>query len=357
MSGNYYKILGLNKKATLGDIKIAYKKLALKYHPDRNQNNIVAEELFKKINEAYQLLSDPEKKILYDQKLDYGFSFESTSGNPPASNYYRHHHGRVEPLPNPVIKKMYIYLSFGLIILYALVYFGLKEIMQHAALESLEKAQLYYFDEGSVSKALLKLEEAFSNDSELVGANYLYGLILSEKLQNYQRALFYLNRAIKFSEKPHIPSLWERAKCNHKLEDKIMVAIDLQKILAVQANHLEANLLMGDLSLYEHLNYNESEKYYSNVLKNDSLNLEIKMEALIGKTIALYKQKDFRNSTKYIEKALKLQPNNGVVYYYLAFTKLESEHDTIAACNSFYKASSLGIKQADILIKRICENK
>ncbi len=64
---DYYEVLGLEKNASEDEIKKAFKKAALKYHPDRNQGDDAAEEKFKEINEAYQVLSDPEKKQRYDQ--------------------------------------------------------------------------------------------------------------------------------------------------------------------------------------------------------------------------------------------------------------------------------------------------
>ncbi len=66
MAEDYYKMLGLDKNATTEDIKKAYRKLALKWHPDKNPNNKAAEEKFKKISEAYAVLSDPKKKEEYD---------------------------------------------------------------------------------------------------------------------------------------------------------------------------------------------------------------------------------------------------------------------------------------------------
>jgi curved DNA-binding protein len=64
---DYYKILGVDRSAKEDEIKRAYRKLALKHHPDRNPNNPSAEEKIKEINEAYQVLSDPKKRSHYDQ--------------------------------------------------------------------------------------------------------------------------------------------------------------------------------------------------------------------------------------------------------------------------------------------------
>ena len=66
-SKDYYEVLGLQKGASDDEIKRAFRKLAIKYHTDKNQGNKEAEEKFKEINEAYQVLSDPEKKANYDR--------------------------------------------------------------------------------------------------------------------------------------------------------------------------------------------------------------------------------------------------------------------------------------------------
>ena len=68
---DYYEVLGVSKDASADDIKKAYRKMAMKYHPDRNPGDKEAEEKFKEIGEAYEVLSDADKKARYDQ---YGFA-------------------------------------------------------------------------------------------------------------------------------------------------------------------------------------------------------------------------------------------------------------------------------------------
>ncbi len=64
---DYYEILGISRQAEEEEIKKAYRKLALKYHPDRNPGDRHAEEKFKQAAEAYEVLRDPQKRALYDQ--------------------------------------------------------------------------------------------------------------------------------------------------------------------------------------------------------------------------------------------------------------------------------------------------
>ena len=72
---DYYEVLGLSKTATDDEIKKAYRKIAIKYHPDRNPGNKEAEEKFKEAAEAYDVLHDPQKRQQYDQ-----FGFEGLEG-------------------------------------------------------------------------------------------------------------------------------------------------------------------------------------------------------------------------------------------------------------------------------------
>ena len=82
---DYYETLGVSKSASKDEIKSAYRKLAMKYHPDRNPGDKKAEEKFKEISESYEILKDPQKKAAYDQ---YGHAaFSQGGGGSPGGGF------------------------------------------------------------------------------------------------------------------------------------------------------------------------------------------------------------------------------------------------------------------------------
>src|SRR5256714_8760262 len=87
---DYYELLGVPRKASVKDIRTAFRKLARKYHPDLNPGDKAAEEKFKQIQEAYDVLSDSKKRQMYDQ---YGFYSE----NLPPGGYPGGQAGSADP--------------------------------------------------------------------------------------------------------------------------------------------------------------------------------------------------------------------------------------------------------------------
>ena len=94
---DYYKTLGVEKDATQEEIKKAYRKLALKFHPDRNPDNKEAEEKFKEITEANEVLSDPEKRKKYDQLgANWKYHQQPGAGGPGMEDFFSQFGGQGE---------------------------------------------------------------------------------------------------------------------------------------------------------------------------------------------------------------------------------------------------------------------
>ncbi|MGD2170111.1 MAG: DnaJ domain-containing protein, partial [Chlamydiota bacterium] len=78
---DYYQILGVERNATQEQIKKAYRKKALKYHPDKNPGDAAAEAHFKEVSQAYEVLSDPKQRQLYDQYGEEGLNASMGAGS------------------------------------------------------------------------------------------------------------------------------------------------------------------------------------------------------------------------------------------------------------------------------------
>src|SRR5437763_9272183 len=83
---DFYQTLGVERGASADDIRKAYRKLARKHHPDRNPGDKASEDRFKKVQEAYDVLSDPKKKQMYDQVGYYSENGARAGAGPQGSN-------------------------------------------------------------------------------------------------------------------------------------------------------------------------------------------------------------------------------------------------------------------------------
>lgn len=146
---NFYEILGLNPNADATLIRAAYKRLALKYHPDRNPGFPEAEEIFKKINEAYHTLSDPAKRLNYDSLTTlipaYAEAYKREMKRRRYWRYWIHHQERPYKLDREYFKIQ------GLAFLVFIVISGFCFAIIHTGHYVLEQRNLKRWNENSVS--------------------------------------------------------------------------------------------------------------------------------------------------------------------------------------------------------------
>lgn len=233
---NYYTILGVATAAKQAEIKTAFKKLALKYHPDKNPNNPQAEEDFKKINEAYQTLGNENKRWAYNQKLyaqqaqqpkqsqqtSNGSQF-STPGNATTYNKYTFtapntaagdyaSQGKYYEQPRPKKKERptdtYILaLTLFIIIATAALLFGF--MMNSIAAKDHYRNALLLYEAEDYPTALIQLDKALEFQADLADAYILKGDI-HMKIERYSRAVIDFNKAIKLSETPSLELIKKR---------------------------------------------------------------------------------------------------------------------------------------------------
>ena len=137
---NYYTLLGISNTATANEIKTAYRELAKKYHPDKNHGNKSAEEYFKEIQQAYAILSNPEKRKKYDLKFFYGTVLaKQKTKSPYTGNAYqyaqqqsqqKHQFHNVKSVPKKKAKseshQILISIGIALILLYFIISYNTR---------------------------------------------------------------------------------------------------------------------------------------------------------------------------------------------------------------------------------------
>ncbi len=187
---DYYNVLGLNKNASFEEIKKAYRKLAVKYHPDKNQGNGSAEEKFKELSVAYDTLSNPNKRERYDNPLiakeEMMAEMYRRSSVLRKVRLYRERKGAMYVVKEPrsvVLVKMFLVVGF-LIFLLVPAFYSNDHIVDLGT--DLNKIPVYYFNGGNISTELLRAEDITrkSKVAQLVNLNYDLGN------RNFEKAHF-----------------------------------------------------------------------------------------------------------------------------------------------------------------------
>lgn len=211
---DYYQTLGVSRQAGEKEIKSAFKKLAFQYHPDRNPGNIAAEEKFKQINEAYQVLSDVNGKLIYDLKLSGQYTpppVYQTYTPPQHRPTYAQGESRAYARPQYTYNsaqagKVYLIGMLVLLIMGALGY-SLYTFMNHRTARIRYAEALAYIDQDHTYAAIAKLDEALYFDPEYAEAYLKRGQLQISIGRSYLHAYADFDRAIRFAETP-VPEMY-----------------------------------------------------------------------------------------------------------------------------------------------------
>lgn len=255
---NHYSTLGIPELASQEQAKVAFKRLAVEYHPDKNPNNPVAEELFKQINEAYQVLSNPVAKEKYDITLRFAYSYSYYVNHRPEEaeqNFQRYHTKRAK---DPKNTNLYSTLISIVIIVYMFLlvnsmYNFMSRFHYYQALQNIE-SQDY-------DQAIDELSYSIGYDNSFATAYFLRAKLYSEHFQFPNGALKDYTKAIENTLIQESDFYLERGIAYSQVNEKQGAITDFSTAL--------------DLSHYEQKTANEIAEEYYNRLKEYELAIEI----------------------------------------------------------------------------------
>jgi tetratricopeptide (TPR) repeat protein len=359
---NYYNILGVSASATLRDIKQAYKKLAIQYHPDKHQGNTFFEEKFKQVNEAYQVLSNPHKRAAYDLKLQYLLQMKLRQ----QAVYQQHYHyqGPVRrpssvserhyrPIPKSrFIRKDYYIVAaiFSGVIIFSLL---LKLVMDHVTAVDNYKEALTCIEQQKWSSAHNLLTQAIYFKPTYAAAYMKRAYIEMEVREDYQAALSDLDASITNAEAKTAQMYYLRSKCNQELHNTMGAEADLSNAIGLDKNFALAYYDRGMLRAVSLNKFPEAIKDFTKYLKLGFPNAAMQENSLYYRGFCYYLTAQNSAALQDYRQVLRQDSKNARVFFLIGKAQVELD-STKAACQNFDKAFNLGYLAAMGDIQRYC---
>jgi hypothetical protein len=354
----YYDILGVSPKANAAEIKAAYKRLAFKYHPDLNQGSKQHEEIFKKIVEAYQVLSDEKKKNLYDLKLIYHtFNSGSNSHYSSMSGVYgsaskvtqkmaeEERRARMRSdfinFKKTVKPKRFSFENVGIALVIlactSMLLIWLGNIMTRYTAKN-------HLENGNFEMALL-VDENYGE------AYFARAMVRKNLKQSPLMMLADLNLAIQHAEQLTPEMYFERSLVFKQLGSEEESLKDALMALKMKPDYFEARLVAGSI-LLKQKNFAEALQHYNYILAT----YPDYYPAIENAGVCLLQTGQYDDAFTLMEKANKLQPNAGMPYYVKGMVLLHRA-DSITACHYLDQALNHNIEEALVPYEQICKTK
>ncbi len=391
---NFYHILGINRSATPTEIKTAYRKLAVKFHPDKNPNNSLAEEKFKEINQAYQVLSNPEKKKWYDYSIDYeAFQYiphthrttYTTRQNTTTRRYHeiKYKYGRLDRIGNWWAAGFLIFvICFTIIAVNVNTYYEKKRQKELVVQASLlfQDAQNDYHN-GNYSAALLKLnhinilnsgefdifalkEEVFHRILDL-GDNHLEN-------GNHRSALEYYYLIVDNFKYVNVSVYYNIVTCQKYLGNYNEAIELLMQITKSGYDEIANTVEIASIFRLELNNYPKALEYYSQSLEaieaqyqyiygnaypltvNPEATPQLHYEAYLGYGITVRALGFYQNAMSAFNWAIFLRPYLNEAYIEKAECALIME-DKSTACDCYTVLTMRGADEFEDHVKETCD--
>lgn len=362
------------------DVKKNFKRLALKYHPDINSHDSLAEERFKKINHAYQILSDPDKKRRYDSILKYQLSkprYTFTPGNTPYSNSRQSRTYKYRKQGKKFNKKYNIltiaFFGLGILLFQIITQVNesrLKRNYEERAIKNSEivEKSINSFEKGEFRNALALLNQiSYTNSSKEVMILRERFLLFSDSIsdylmanEKYDSALYHLEIVLEHSLRMN-PSVYTRISTCYRNMGNVETAITvLNSLLRANPNNLIAHKELASIYNYELGDYNLSLKHYESATKlivrnyvdfygkayiaiiNPRNHPKSDFDVFLEKSKIYYNLNEIDSSLIASKWATFLQPESPEAHYVQALCWVRKGKNK-KACEEFKKIEQMGV--------------
>lgn len=392
---NYYKILGIDQSADSKQIKAAYKRLAMEYHPDRNPGNKQAEEVFKIVNEAYHTLSDPLKKSRHDAHLDPAYSISAEEWirinkrkyNPVEKDdrrgirrYYKidKDYYRIQAL---AVFVFLVLAGFSYIILSTTTYFSTKKNQKHylANRQALKYAGTL-FNDGRFDDAFTAIHSLIEKEPAEFQVNYTRDSLVSElrsmatkkfNLKDFAAATTLYLILEKHEQPASIETIKKISMCQYYLGNYKESLQAMKHLHNQYPDNLELVYSIGMINLEKLENPGEALRYFTFGTKLFTENLnkiygstfettmnpadapDIYFDIFQGRAQSNIILNNFEDAITDCNRAIYLRPNKGEPYRLRAIASTSIKRfDTV--CNDISSAKRLGVSDIDAMQRKFC---
>ena len=378
MSQNHYQVLGVAATATTHEIKLAYKRLAVRYHPDKHGGSTQFEEDFKRVSLAYQVLGDPAKRAVYDYQLQVAArrieearrqqQFRSQGQHvygvpmpPPAPLRTRRPAGSAEryyraiPKQKPKFTRRDYVLTFGIFGLLLLFMLSVKVTMDHITAVTNYEDGLAAYVHRSWGTAHGFFTEALHFKPTYAEALQRRGEIEQFAYQNYRAARTDYRAAIASTEGPVSAQLWyQLGQCHSNLNQPDSAEVCLGNALAIDSLLSGARLARGETRLFGLGKFEAAIKDFSTGLRQHATTKrDQSAKYLTYRGLAYYKLGAYTAALNDYKQVLTQNPQDGQVYFLLGQLAQQEKNDT-TACTFFRRAVALGYIYAAAAQQQTC---